>query len=163
MLGFGERERAEELHGGHRGQPPLLLLLRATQGDRTHRQAGANAEGDAQAAVAAVQFHGDQPAGQWAHPGAAVAFDVLTDDTEPRQPPDERPGDLGPFPVPGRGRLTSASTNLRTAVNRDHCSGVNGAVSATVASVVDMEGHGFGEIQHRPQVWRINENRVGAP
>src|SRR6266516_5934552 len=50
-------------------------------------------------AVAAVQFHGDQAARHRAHPGAPVAPDVLADDAELRQPLDQRPADLGPFPV----------------------------------------------------------------
>ncbi len=58
-----------------------------------------HAEDDPQAAVAAVQFHGDQPARHRAHPGAPVALDVLADDAELGQPLDQRPADLGPFPV----------------------------------------------------------------
>src|SRR5216684_9192681 len=34
-----------------------------------------------------------------AHPGAPISFDVLADDAELGQPPDQRPADLGPFPV----------------------------------------------------------------
>ena len=58
-----------------------------------------HAEEYAQAPVAAVQFHGDQPARHRAHPGAPVALDVLADDAELGQPLDQRPADLGPFPV----------------------------------------------------------------
>jgi len=57
------------------------------------------AEEHAEAAVAAVQLHRDQPARHRAHPGAAVALDVLADDAELGQPLDQRPADLGPFPV----------------------------------------------------------------
>ena len=58
-----------------------------------------HAEEHAEAAVAAVQFHRDQPARHRAHPGAAVSLDVLADDAELGQPLDQRPADLGPFPV----------------------------------------------------------------
>ena len=59
---------------------------------------------DAQAAVAAVQLHRDQPGRHRAHPGAPVALDVLPDDAQLGQPPDQRPRDLRPFPVPADDR-----------------------------------------------------------
>jgi hypothetical protein len=39
-----------------------------------------------------------------AHPGAPIALDVLADDAELGQPLDQRPADLGPFPVRGDDR-----------------------------------------------------------
>ena len=58
-----------------------------------------HAEEHAEAAVAAMQLHRDQPARHRAHPGAPVPGDVLADNAEPGQPPDQRPGYLRPFPV----------------------------------------------------------------
>ncbi len=99
MLRFGQREGPQLVHPGHVRQPARLLFLRAAHRDGLHGQAGVHAEEHAEAAVAAVQFHGDQPARHRAHPGAAVSLDVLPDDAEPGQPLDQRPADLGPFPV----------------------------------------------------------------
>ena len=99
MLRFGQREGPQLVHLGHVRQPARLLLLRAAHRDRQHGQARVHAEEHAEAAVAAVQFHRDQPARHRAHPGAPVALDVLADDAELGQPLDQRPADLGPFPV----------------------------------------------------------------
>jgi hypothetical protein len=99
VLRFGQREGPQLVHPGQVRQPARLLLRRAAHRDRQHGQACVHAEEHAEAAVAAVQFHRDQPARHRAHPGAAVAFDVLAEDAELGQPLDQRPADLGPFPV----------------------------------------------------------------
>jgi len=99
VLRFGQREGPELVHLRHVRQPARLLLLRAAHRDRDHGQARVYAEHHAEAAVAAVQFHRDQPARHRAHPGAPVSLDVLADDAEFGQPLDQRPADLGTFPV----------------------------------------------------------------
>jgi hypothetical protein len=53
----------------------------------------------AEAAVAAIDLHVHQAAGRRAHRRAAVALDVLADDAQLRQPPKQRPRQLGPLPV----------------------------------------------------------------
>jgi hypothetical protein len=75
------------------------LRLRPEQGDRFHRQPGLDAEERAEAAVAAVQFHVDEAAGERAHPGAAVAGDVLAVELEVDEPAHQRPRQLGALPV----------------------------------------------------------------
>ena len=95
---LGQREGAELLQLGHRRQPALLLLLRAEHGDRLHRQPGLHPEEGAQAAVAAVEFHVDQPDGDRAHRRAAVPLDAVADDAQLAHPLDQRPGELGVSP-----------------------------------------------------------------
>ncbi len=104
VLRLGQREGPQLAHPGHVRQPARLLLLRAAHRDRQHGQARVHAEEHAEAAVTAVQFHRDQPARHRAHPGAPVSLDVLADDAELGQPPDQRPADLGPLPVRAGGR-----------------------------------------------------------
>ena len=99
VLRLGQREGAQLVHPRHVGQPARLLFLRAAHRDRLHGQARVHAEDHAEAAVPAVQLHGHQPARQRAHPRAPVSLDVLADNAEFRQPADELPRDLGPFPV----------------------------------------------------------------
>ena len=99
VVRLGQREGAQLVHPRHVGQPPRLLFLRAAHGDRHHGQARVHAEDHAEAAVPAVQLHGHQAARQRAHPRALVALDVLADDAELGQPPDQRPADLRSFPV----------------------------------------------------------------
>ena len=99
VIGLGERERPDRVQCGHRRQPALLLLLRAAHRDRLHGQPGVHAEEGAQRPVAAVQLHVDEPAGHGAHAGGAVAVDVLADDLQLGQPPEQVPGQLGLLPV----------------------------------------------------------------
>ena len=82
----------------HRRQPALLLLLGAEQRDRLHRQPGLHAEERAEAAVAAVQLHVDEAAGERAHARAAVALDVLAVEAELGEPAHQRPRQLGAPP-----------------------------------------------------------------
>ena len=67
--------------------------------DRLHRQPGLHAEERAEAAVAAVQLHVDEPAGERAHARAAVALDVLADEPQLGEPAHQRPRQLGALPV----------------------------------------------------------------
>ena len=99
MVGFGQRERAGLLDAGQPGKPAFALLVGAEQVDRAHRQAGLHAEERAQAAVAAVDLHVHQPPGQRAHPRTAVALDVVADQAEFAQAPEQRPGRLRALPV----------------------------------------------------------------
>jgi hypothetical protein len=99
VVWFGQREGPQLVHPGQVRQPARLLFLRAAHRDGLHGQARVHAEEHAETAVAAVQLHGDQPARHRAHPGAPVSLDVLADDAELGQPFDQRPADLGPFPV----------------------------------------------------------------
>ena len=98
-VGLGQRERADRVEPRHRRQPALLLLLGAEQLDRLHRQPGLHAEERAEAAVAAVQLHVDQAAGERAHARAAVALDVLAVEAELGEPAHQRPRQLGGLPV----------------------------------------------------------------
>jgi len=54
VRGFGEGERADRVQAGEGGQPALLLLRRAEQVDRLHRESRLHAEERAEAAVAAM-------------------------------------------------------------------------------------------------------------
>ena len=81
------------------GSQRSLLLLGAEQVDRLHRQPGLDAEERAEAAVAAVQLHVDEAAGERAHAGAAVAGDVLAVEAEVGEPAHQRPRQLGALPV----------------------------------------------------------------
>ena len=73
VVGLGQREGAELLEPRHPGQPPLLLLLGAEHRDRLHGQPGLHAQERAEAAVAAVQLHVDEAAGDRVEARAAVA------------------------------------------------------------------------------------------
>ena len=53
----------------------------------------------AQASVAAVELHVHQSAGDRIKARATVSLDVLADDPELPDPPDQRPGHLGSLPV----------------------------------------------------------------
>ena len=99
VLGLGQRERADLLDAGHAREPALALLLGAEQVDRAHRQARLHAEERPEAPVAAVDLHVHEPPGERAHPRAAVALDVVADQAELAEPPEQRPGRLGPLPV----------------------------------------------------------------
>ena len=99
VLRLGQCERADRVQPRHSRQPALLLRLRAEQGDRLHRQPRLDAQERAEAAVAAVQFHVDQAAGERAHPRTSVALDVLPVEPEVREPAHERPWQLGALPV----------------------------------------------------------------
>ncbi len=70
--GLSERERPDRLETRHRRQPARLLLLGAEQRDGLHRESGLHAEERAEAAVATMQLHVDETAGERAHPRAAV-------------------------------------------------------------------------------------------
>ncbi len=83
----------------HRGQPPLLLLLRAEHRDGLHGQSGLDAEEGAQAAVAAVELEVDQAVGDRAHRRAAVALDPVAHDPEAPQPLDQVTRELRALPV----------------------------------------------------------------
>ena len=58
-----------------------------------------HAEKRAEAAVAPVEFHVDQPGRQRVHRRAAVTLDTVADNTQLGQLLDQRPGKLRPFPV----------------------------------------------------------------
>ena len=96
-LGQGEGADCRQLR--HCRKPALFLLLGAEQGDRFHRQSRLDAEERAEAAVAAVQFHVHQSAGQRGHSRAAVALDVLAEEAELGQAAHQRPRQLGGLPV----------------------------------------------------------------
>ena len=96
---LGQRERPDLLQLRQRGQPALLLLLRAEHVDRLHRQPGLDAEERPEAAVAAVQLHVDQAARQRAHARAAMPADVLAVEPELGHPAHQRPRQLGRLPV----------------------------------------------------------------
>jgi hypothetical protein len=99
VVGLGEGEGAELLQARHRGQPALLLLLRAEHGDRPHRQPRLHAQPRPQAAVTAIELHVDEPAADRVQPRTAVPLDVLADDPQLAQPTDQRPRKLGSLPV----------------------------------------------------------------
>ena len=99
MVGLGQRERAGLLDAGHARKPALALLVGAEQVDRAHRQAGLHAEERAEAAVAAVDLHVHEAPGERAHPRAAVALDVVADQAELAEAPEQRPGRLRALPV----------------------------------------------------------------
>ena len=67
--------------------------------DRAHGQPGLHAEERADAAVAAAEFHVDEPGGGGAHRRAAVALDRVADQTELAQAAAQRQRHLGPLPV----------------------------------------------------------------
>ncbi len=99
VIGLGQGERAELFQPRHPRQPPLLLLLGAEQRDRLHRQPGLDPEERAEAAVAAVELHVQEPGRGRVEAGAAVAVDVVADDPELAEAADQRPGHLGTLPV----------------------------------------------------------------
>ena len=96
-LGQGEGADCRQL--SHCRKPALFLLLGAEQRDRFHRQSRLDAEERSEAAVAAVQFHVHQSAGERGHPRAAVALDVLPEEAELGQAAHQRPRQLGRLPV----------------------------------------------------------------
>jgi hypothetical protein len=114
---LGQRERADRVEPDHGRQPALLLLRGAEERDRLHGQARLHAEEPAEAAVAAVQLHVDQAAGERAHAGAAVVLDVLAVEAELGEPAHQRPGELGGLPVlVDRGQHLAVHAKLRTLV-----------------------------------------------
>ncbi len=96
---LGQREGADLLEPSQRREPALLLLLGPEQIDRFHRQPGLDAEEGTEAAVAAMDLHVDQPAGERAHAGTAIARDVLAEQAELGKPMHEGPGQLCGLPV----------------------------------------------------------------
>ena len=84
---------------GHRGQPLLLLLLRAQHGDRLHGQPGLDPDEGGEATVATTQLHVDQPDRERVEVGTAVPDDPVADDAQRAELLDQRPGELGPLPV----------------------------------------------------------------
>ncbi len=99
VIRLGERERAQLLETGHPRQPAVLLLLGAEHRDRLHRQPGLDPEERPKAAVAAVELHVDEAAGDRVEARAAVAVDVLADDGEFPEPLDQGPRHVGALPV----------------------------------------------------------------
>jgi hypothetical protein len=96
-LGQGKGADGGELR--HRRQPPLLLFLRAEQGDRLHGKPGLDTEEGAEAAVAAVELEVDQAVRDRAHRRAAVALDPVAHEPEPPQLLDQVTRELGALPV----------------------------------------------------------------
>ena len=75
-VGLGQAEAADRLAAGHRRQPALLLRLGAVGVDRVHAQRALHRDEAAQAGVAALELLHDQPVGDVAEAGAAVALEV---------------------------------------------------------------------------------------
>ena len=97
---LGERERAELRRArAIAGSQRCFCSSEPSMRDRAHRQPGLHAEEGAEAAVAAVELHVDQPGRDRAHRRAAVALDAVADDAQLGQPLDQRPGELGALPV----------------------------------------------------------------
>jgi len=67
---LGQAERPDRLHPGHRGEPPLALLIGAARRDRAHRETGVHAEEAVDARVNArdlqVQEAHEHPASRFA-------------------------------------------------------------------------------------------------
>ena len=99
MLGFGQCECSEFLQSSHGRQPALLLVLGTEHPDGPHRQPCLNCLEGAEAPVAAVELHVDQPGGDGTHRRASVADDAVADDVEFAQLLDELPWELCPLPV----------------------------------------------------------------
>jgi hypothetical protein len=64
-LGLGDRERADRLAGRHLGQPALLLLLGAVEGDRHRPDGQVGAERQVEAGVAAAVGQGLERQARW--------------------------------------------------------------------------------------------------
>ena len=77
---LGQAEAADLFPARHRRQPLLLLLLRAVEIDRAHRQAAVHAEERAERSVDAGQLHCDEAEQLLASAGAAIA--LVTQTTE---------------------------------------------------------------------------------
>jgi hypothetical protein len=91
VVGLGQREGADCVQPRHRLEPARLLLGRAEQLDRLHREPGLDAEERPEAAVAAVELHVDESERERAQPGV--------EQLELGEPARERPRELGPLPV----------------------------------------------------------------
>jgi hypothetical protein len=89
---LGQRECADRLQTGHAGQPPPPLGLSAEHRDRAHGQSRLDPEERAETAITPVELHVDQALGYRAHP--------VTHELQLGQPLNQRPGELGPLPVP---------------------------------------------------------------
>jgi hypothetical protein len=99
VVGLGQGERAGRVESRHRRQPARALGLGPEHVDGSHREPRLDAEERPEASVAAMQLHVHEPARQLAHAGAAVALEVLADQAELGQANEQRPRQLGTFPV----------------------------------------------------------------
>ena len=99
VVGLGQREGTDLLQARHRRQPVPLLLLGPAVGDRAHGQPRLHPDEGADAAVAAVELHRDQPGRQRVHRRTSVALDTVADQTGGTELLDDRPGELGAVPV----------------------------------------------------------------
>jgi hypothetical protein len=82
VIGLGERERSQLLHGGHGRQPAGLLLLGTEQADRRHRQPRVHGIERRHAAVVTRQLGRDQTLCHRRETRTAVALEGAARDAE---------------------------------------------------------------------------------
>src|SRR3954451_1381440 len=115
---LGQPERPDQLHPGHRRQPPLLLLLGAAEVDGAHGQAAVHAHERGHRRVAAGQLHGEHPVGKSRAARTAVAGVLGAGDAELSEPRDEFAGKLPAGPVLVDDRLDLLVHELPDAVEQ---------------------------------------------
>ncbi len=78
-----------------RRQPAQLLFLAAEGQDRVHHQRALHADEAAQSGVGPFQLLHDQPVLHVAHAGAAVAFQIRAEESQPAHFRDQLAGEAG--------------------------------------------------------------------
>ena len=92
VVGLGEAEAADGRAAGQRGQPAVLLGLRAIGVDGVHHQAALDRGRRAQPRVAALQLLHDEAVGHVVEPGAPVALEGGAEDAHLAELRDEADG-----------------------------------------------------------------------
>src|SRR5437667_7853385 len=92
---LGQSEAAQDFAGLQLGEPALFLLFRSVGVDRVHDQGALHGSEAAQAGIAALQLLHEESILDVGHAGAAVAFEICAEETEPAHFGDQLAGKAG--------------------------------------------------------------------